>query len=78
MKILVVGSGAVGGYFGGVLSRRGQDVTLLARGEHLEAIKTRGLDYSLKHRELTRCVVVEMFFMARRGDPVVDELCRPR
>ena len=43
MKILVVGAGAVGGYFGGVLSRGGEDVVFLARGQNLEAINTQGL-----------------------------------
>ena len=38
-----MGAGAVGGYFGGVLARGGHDVTFIARGENLEAIKTRGL-----------------------------------
>ncbi len=43
MKVLVMGAGAVGGYFGGVLARRGEDVTLIARGEQLKAIRERGL-----------------------------------
>jgi 2-dehydropantoate 2-reductase len=43
MRILVMGAGAVGGYFGAVLSRGGQEVTLVARGRHLEAIKRDGL-----------------------------------
>ena len=43
MKVLVVGAGGVGGYYGGVLSKVGEDVTLLARGEHLRAIQDRGL-----------------------------------
>ena len=43
MKILVMGAGAVGGYFGGMLARSGEDVTFLARGPHLEAINTQGL-----------------------------------
>ena len=43
MKILVMGSGAVGGYFGAVLHKAGEDVTLVARGAHLEAIRQRGL-----------------------------------
>ncbi len=42
-KILIMGSGAVGGYFGAVLHRAGRDVTFVARGEHLEALRTRGL-----------------------------------
>jgi 2-dehydropantoate 2-reductase len=43
MKVLVVGAGGVGGYYGGVLSKSGEDVTFLARGEHLRAIQDRGL-----------------------------------
>ena len=43
MKVLVMGPGGVGGYYGGVLSRDGHDVTLVARGEHLEAIARDGL-----------------------------------
>jgi 2-dehydropantoate 2-reductase len=43
MKILVVGSGGVGGYFGAKLARAGESVTFLARGEHLGAIRSGGL-----------------------------------
>ena len=43
MKVLVMGSGAVGGYFGGVLHRGGHEVEFVARGEHLEAIRQHGL-----------------------------------
>ena len=43
MKILVMGSGAVGGYFGAVLHRAGHDVQFVARGQHLEAIRQQGL-----------------------------------
>ena len=43
MKILIMGSGAVGGYFGGVLSRAGHEVVFIARGSHLEAINHSGL-----------------------------------
>ena len=43
MRIAVVGSGGVGGYFGGRLAAAGADVTFLARGAHLEALQTRGL-----------------------------------
>ena len=38
-----MGAGAVGGYFGAVLSRAGHDVTLIARGDHLRAIREHGL-----------------------------------
>ena len=43
MRIVVFGTGGVGGYFGGRLAQAGEDVTFIARGEHLRAIKTRGL-----------------------------------
>lgn len=43
MKIAVIGVGGVGGYFGAKLANAGLDVTLVARGEHLSAIKANGL-----------------------------------
>ena len=42
-KILVMGAGAVGGCFGGMLARSGADVTFLARGPQLEAMQSSGL-----------------------------------
>ena len=44
MKILVMGAGAVGSYFGARLRAAGEDVVLCARGKHLAAIRERGLD----------------------------------
>jgi 2-dehydropantoate 2-reductase len=43
MRIAIVGSGGVGGYFGGRLAEAGADVTFLARGPHLDALRARGL-----------------------------------
>ncbi len=43
MKIAIIGTGGVGGYFGGKLAKAGYDVTFLARGEHLSAIQQKGL-----------------------------------
>jgi 2-dehydropantoate 2-reductase len=43
MKILVMGSGGVGGYFGGRLADAGEEVTFVARGDHLHALRTKGL-----------------------------------
>ena len=43
MRFAIVGSGAVGGYFGAKLARNGQDVTFIARGAHLAAIRQHGL-----------------------------------
>ena len=43
MRIAVMGAGSTGGYFGGMLSRGGHDVSLVARGAQLEAIRANGL-----------------------------------
>ncbi len=43
MKICVYGAGAVGGYLGVQLALAGEDVTLIARGFHLEAMRERGV-----------------------------------
>lgn len=43
MRIAIFGTGGVGGYFGGRLAQAGNDVTFIARGAHLRAIRERGL-----------------------------------
>ncbi|HLJ35830.1 MAG TPA: 2-dehydropantoate 2-reductase, partial [Ktedonobacteraceae bacterium] len=43
MRIVVIGAGGTGGYYGGLLARAGENVTFLARGTQLEALRTRGL-----------------------------------
>jgi 2-dehydropantoate 2-reductase len=43
MKIAMMGSGGVGGYFGGRLAAKGYDVTFIARGAHLAAMRADGL-----------------------------------
>lgn len=43
MKISVMGSGGVGGFYGGRLAHAGCDVTFVARGAHLEAMRENGL-----------------------------------
>ena len=43
MRIAIFGTGGVGGYFGGRLAQSGEDVTFIARGEHLRAIQKKGL-----------------------------------
>lgn len=43
MRITVMGAGGTGGYFGGLLAKAGEDVTFIARGEHLRALRERGL-----------------------------------
>lgn len=44
MRFAILGSGAVGGYYGAKLARAGHDVTFVARGAHLDAIRSRGLE----------------------------------
>jgi len=43
MKVCIVGAGAIGGYFGFALAAAGVDVGLIARGAHLEAMRTHGV-----------------------------------
>jgi 2-dehydropantoate 2-reductase len=43
MRIAMMGAGGVGGYFGGRMAASGCDVTFIARGRHLEAIRMNGL-----------------------------------
>jgi len=43
MRIAIFGTGGIGGYFGGRLAQAGEDVVFIARGEHLQAMRTNGL-----------------------------------
>ncbi|MDA0799652.1 MAG: 2-dehydropantoate 2-reductase [Chloroflexi bacterium] len=43
MRVLVMGTGGVGGYFGALLGRAGHDLHVIARGAHLDALQTHGL-----------------------------------
>ncbi len=49
MRITVFGSGGLGGYFGALLARAGHEVTFIARGPHLEAMRARGLQVNSVH-----------------------------
>ena len=53
MRIAVMGAGSIGGYFGGMLSLGGNEVILIARGPHLEAIRGRGLQIVTDDSEFT-------------------------
>lgn len=56
MRIGVMGAGSVGGYFGAMLARGGNQVTLVARGPHLDAIMRQGLKVVADREEFTvRC-----------------------
>lgn len=43
MRVAILGSGAVGGFYGALLARAGHDVAFVARGAHLDAIRAHGL-----------------------------------
>lgn len=64
MRILIFGTGAVGGYLGGILTVAGADVTLVARGPHYEAMMGRGLVLEGKK--------------SGRPEPIRVRACRPR
>lgn len=49
MKIAIMGTGGVGGYYGGLLTQTGQDVTFIARGAHLQAMRDKGLQVKSIH-----------------------------
>ncbi|MCX5842294.1 MAG: 2-dehydropantoate 2-reductase [Deltaproteobacteria bacterium] len=53
LKIAIMGTGGVGGYYGGLLARSGQDVTVIARGAHLRAIREQGLKVKSVHGDFT-------------------------
>lgn len=53
MRILVVGAGAVGGYFGGRLAQAGRDVTFLVRPHRAETIRAAGLQVVSPHGDFT-------------------------
>ena len=47
-KIAVMGAGAVGCYYGGMLARAGHNVTLIGRQRHVVAVKARGLTLEMR------------------------------
>ena len=53
MRILVVGAGAVGGYFGARLAEANRDVTFLVRARRADEIKEKGLQIVSPHGDLT-------------------------
>ena len=53
MKILVMGTGGVGGYYGGLLAGQGNEVTFISRGVHLYAIRHEGLKVKSVHGDFT-------------------------
>jgi len=53
MKILIMGTGGVGGYYVGLLAQQGNEVTFVSRGAHLYAIRQDGLKVKSVHGDFT-------------------------
>lgn len=53
MRVAMLGSGGIGGYYGALLARSGHDVAFIARGAHLEAMQRRGLTVRTSEGEST-------------------------
>ena len=53
MRIAIMGSGGVGGYYGGLLAAAGQEVIFIARGAHLQALRDKGLHIKSVHGDFT-------------------------
>ncbi len=66
MKICIVGAGAIGGYIGAKLALGGEQVTLIARGAHLDAIQKNGL--KLVSADGAEHVVKDVFATSDMGE----------
>ena len=53
MKIAIMGTGGVGAYYGGLLAQAGHDVTFIARGAHLQAMRDKGLQVKSVYGDFT-------------------------
>ena len=74
MRFAILGSGAVGGYYGAKLARAGHDVTFIARGAHLAAIREHGLQIRspmLGDFTVERCPVTTRFVVGEDELPVI-------
>lgn len=82
MKICVYGAGAIGGLLGAKLARAGEDITLIARGAHLAAIRQNGLTVTSPEEEFTvhpratddaaEAGVQDFVFIALKANAVAD------
>ena len=53
MKIVVIGAGGVGGYFGARLAAAGEDVSFVQRGAHLRSMQKNGLRVESTHGDIS-------------------------
>lgn len=72
MKYLIIGAGGTGGVMGAYLSKAGKDVTLIARGEHLQAIQENGLrlETSFRNGETVSVKAVDMEHYKEKPDVI--------
>ena len=90
MKICVVGAGAIGGLLGVKLAQIGEDLTLIARGAHLEAIRRNGLKLIMADgtesvtagvqatADMHECGPQDLIILALKAHqiaPVIDDIC---
>src|ERR1041385_7201041 len=74
MKIAIVGVGAIGGYTGIRLALAGEEVTFLARGANLEALRTKGLRLQMSdgsEESLPQCRATSDYSAAGPQDLVI-------
>src|SRR4029453_10245411 len=73
VHVVVMGSGGVGGYFGAKLLRAGVEVTMVARGPHLEAIRRAGLTIrsAVEGESVVRPAAVERLEGIARADAIL-------
>jgi 2-dehydropantoate 2-reductase len=74
VKVCVFGAGAIGGYLGAQLARAGVDVSLVARGEHLAAMATRGLRLQINGEERIEHLPVPIDHLSWAQDCVIIAL----
>ncbi|MDP6873672.1 MAG: 2-dehydropantoate 2-reductase [Alphaproteobacteria bacterium] len=56
MRICIYGAGAIGGYMGACLARAGYEVSLVARGPHMQAIQANGLTLKMAGESFTQAI----------------------
>lgn len=59
MKYAIIGAGGTGGILGFYMSKAGKDITLIARGRHLEAMREKGLAVEKMWDQTTECIPVK-------------------
>ena len=71
MKVCVVGAGAIGGMMAAKLANSGHQLSIIARGAHLEAIRNNGLKYIENGEEL---VITDLVATAEMGEVTGQDL----